>query len=248
MLYIQGNEVMHMYGGSSGCFGMVIYDTKLEGSNAVYGYYKNDEMRFETGTLEEMKAFKKEQEKELAGKGKGDLKIMGISLLVYIVAAVLGFAVMPLRVAVSILLFAFLAYAPSMVIALANTGMYEDENLRTSFRRFHGCEHSIITLLTKEKDCSAESIKNGRIYDPECGTAYSGYVIFLALVLAVLIAVGTGFFRILGLMLLAVVIVFVMILVPKINPFTLFQRPVVLRPTDRECALGVEIIARLKEL
>ena len=237
-----------MYGGNSGCFGMIIYDTKKEGSNAVYGYYDGERKCFETGTVDEMKDFKKDHEKRLAGRPKGTGKVMGIGFLVYLAVVIGGFVVLPLRAAIAIMIFAVITYAPSMVIAAANNRSYEDAELMKSFQRFHGCEHSIIDALTKGRECTAESIRRGRIYDPECGTAYSGYIVFLALELALLIIFWPGILKSLGILLLSVVVLVVMIIKPAINPFTLFQRPVVLRPTERECELGMDIINKLKEL
>lgn len=47
---------------------------------------------------------------------------------------------------------------------------------------------------------------------------------------------------------LSVLVLLVMILLPKINPFTLIQHPVVLPPSERELQLGLEIMKKVKEL
>lgn len=48
-----------MYAGRSGCYGIVIYNTDIDGENAVYGYYEGNEMRFETGTVEQRNSFRR---------------------------------------------------------------------------------------------------------------------------------------------------------------------------------------------
>ena len=238
-----------MYGGSSGCYGMVIYNTKLKGDNAVYGYYDGEEMRFETGSAEELKEFKRRQRKLLPEGGRfSNSRMMVTMFFMFLAAVVAGFVILPVRMAIALLVFAVLAYMPMMVIMIANKKQYADEQLHTSFRRFHGCEHAIISNLTKEKECTVDSIMYGRIFDPECGTAYSGYAVLLAAELALLIVLWPGLIKSLVIVAVTVIVLLVMILVPKLNPFTLIQRPVVLRPTERECLLGIEIVKRLKEL
>lgn len=238
-----------MYGGSSGCYGMIIYNTKLKDENAVYGYYSGEEMCFETGTADELEEFKRQQRKLLPEGGRvSSVRVLVTMFFVFVAAVILGFVVLPLRIAFALMVFAVLAYMPLMVIIMANKERYADDCLQTSFRRFHGCEHAIISNLTKGKECTVESLIHGRIFDPECGTAYSGYAVLVAAELALLIVFWPGVLRSLGIIALTIVAIVVMILVPKINPFVLIQRPVVMRPTERECILGIEIVKRLKEL
>lgn len=237
-----------MYAGSSGCYGMVIYNTDIKGNNAVYGYYKGSEMCFETGTAEEMKDLKRQQEKELDVEKSSITKSMVIFFFVFLAFVVFGFVALPLRIAFAIAVFCFLSYMPLLVITAANTEMYADPELKASFRRFHGCEHAIVDLLTKGKDQTMEELRRARIYDTECGTAYSGYVVALALELALLIVFWPGLLKAIGLLFATVVLLLVMIIFPKINPFTLIQHPVVLPPTEREYELGVEIMKKMKEL
>ncbi len=237
-----------MYGGRSGCYGIVVYNTEVEGENAVYGYYKDEEMCFEKGTVEEMNALKGSQEKELDCKDGITGKLLVSVFFVYLAVSILGFVVLPLRIAVALLVFCAVSYFPVLVIKGAVSGLYSDQELRTSFRRFHGCEHAIINALTKKLECTEETLRQGRFYDSECGTAYSGYAVALAMVLSLLIIFWPGFLKAAGLLLLSVIIILIMIIFPKINPFTVIQRPVVLRPTEREIRLGIEIMKRVKEL
>lgn len=237
-----------MYGGNSGCYGIIVYNTAVKGKNAVYGYYKDEEMCFETGTLEELKELKHSQEKDLPGKGKDTGKLLVWLFLVYMAACILGFVTLPLRIAFALLLFCVVSYFPILVIKKATSGIYLDPDMRTSFRRFHGCEHAIVDMLTKNKKCTEDALRNGRFYDSECGTAYSGYTVALALVLSLLIVFWPGFMKAVGLLVLSIILIVVLILFPRINPFILIQRPVVLQPTDREIQLGAEIMKRVTEL
>ena len=103
-------------------------------------------------------------------------------------------------------------------------------------------------MLTGKKDVTEDVLKTARIYDTECGTAYSGYALLLAVELGLLIAFGSGILKSAGILLATVVLLFILILIPAINPFTLLQKPVVAQPTDHEYELGLEIIKKVKEL
>ncbi len=237
-----------MYGGSSGCWGIVVYNTDIKGKNSVYGYYINEEMFFETGTLEEMKAFRNEQEKQLGVKGGHTGRRMAKLFLLYLTVIVAGFIFLEFRAGLGILAFCLLSFIPLLIIAAANEGVYLDEDMHDSFCRMHGCEHAVVSHLTSDGECTMEALKKARIYDTECGTAYSGYALLLALEIALLIIMWPGLLKFAGIILLTVIIIVIMILCPAINPFTVIQRPVVKRPTEREYLLGLEIMKRMKEL
>ena len=68
------------------------------------------------------------------------------------------------------------------------------------------------------------------------------------LVLAVLILFWPGVLKALLVLLATAVVLLIMILNPVINPFTLIQHKAVMRPTQREYELGLEIMKRVKEL
>ena len=70
-----------MYAGRSGCYGIVIYNTDIDGENAVYGYYEGNEMRFETGTAEQMNELRKKQEEGIDEKGVTAKTVVGCFLL-----------------------------------------------------------------------------------------------------------------------------------------------------------------------
>jgi len=236
-----------MYGGNSGCSGMVIYNTDIDGDNAVYGYYVNEEMRFEIGTKDEMYDRRKVREEEYRTHF-GTIKIMLSAFFAAVLIVVECFVFLDLRIAFAVMVTCILGYIPLMIILVANVRLYLNEDDMQSFRRFHGCEHAIISTLTDRKPCEMEVLKAGRIYDTECGTAYSGYALILAVEIGLLIVFWPGFLKSAGILLATIVVLIVMILNPPINPFTLIQHPVVMQPGEREYALGFEIMKKVEEL
>lgn len=236
-----------MYGGSSGCYGIVLYNTDIKGDNAVYGYYKGEEICLETGTAEAMKALKESRDKgETRASNTG--KSLVIMFLVYMAAVITGFILFPLRLALALLLFCAVSYFPLLVIINARRGVYKDAVLREQFRRYHGCEHAAMNALTHKKPAAMETFLKPQIYDTECGTAYSGYAVAVAVELALLVSFWPGLLKAAGLLLLTGIAIVVMILVPRINPFTLLQHPVVLPPTEKEYLLAIEMMKKLREL
>lgn len=244
---LMAEEVKFMYGGNSGCYGMILYNTDIKGKNAVYGYYKGDNICLETGTLEEMKALKNSQDKDVP-RASNTAKSLVIMFFAYLAAVVIGFVVFPLKPAFALLVFCIGTYFPLLIIINARTGLYKDPVLKDQFRRYHGCEHATMNLLTKKKPAEMESFCDLQIYDTECGTAYSGYAVTLVTELALLIIFWPGILKAAGLLLLTAILLLVMILVPRMNPFTMLQRPVVLPPGEKECLLAIEIMKKLREL
>lgn len=236
-----------MYGGNSGCYGMILYNTDIKGENAVYGYYDGDNICLETGTLEEMKAMKKSQDRDVP-RASNTAKSLIIMFLVYVVVIAVGFAALPLKVAFALLIFCAGTYFPLLVIINARAGLYKDPVLRDQFRRYHGCEHAAINALTKKKPVEMETFRHPRIYDSECGTAYSGYAVALVTELAILIVFWPGILKAAGILVLTAMLLLLMILLPRINPFTILQRPVVLPPAEKEYLLAIEIMKKLREL
>ena len=237
-----------MYGGNSGCFGIVVYNTDIKGNNAVYGYYIEDEMHFETGTREDMREFRDRQEKEQSVKAGKTGKRLVVMFFVYLAFVIAGFVAMPLRCAFALMVFCVLSYIPVMIIFEANDRLFKEDSMQEAFCRHHGVEHAVISALTDGKDCTMEVLQNERIYDPECGTAYAGYAVTIAFVLAMLIVFWPGVLKALLVLLATAAVLLVMILKPAINPFTLIQHKVVKRPTQREYQLGLEIMKKVKEL
>lgn len=236
-----------MYCGNSGCYGIILYDTDIKGDNAVYGYYSGSEIRLETGTAEAMKAVREGQEKGVSDVAD-TVKTMAKVLFLYLAMVILAFVLLPLKMAVALLIFCVVSCFPLMIITVARTGMYKDAELREQFRRYHGCEHEALKVLTNNEPAEVDSFCGRRIYDAECGTAYSGYAIVIALEIALMVIFWPGLLKAAGILLLTGIILLVLILVPRINPFMLLQRPVVLSPTEKEYLLAIEIIKKLREL
>lgn len=236
-----------MYAGNSGCYGIILFNTEIDGANAVYGYYEEDRICIETGTLEEMRALKTAQEKDLPRKSNTGRLLVKL-FLVYLAAVVAGLVILPLKIAFALLVFCALSYFPVVVIMKANSGLYSDPELEEQFCRFHGCEHAAMRAMVEGKSAEMESFEKPRIYDPECGTVYGGYAVTLALELALLIIFWPGLLKAAGVLLLTFIVLVTMILKPRINPFTILQHPVVLPPTEKEYMLVIEIMKKLREL
>lgn len=236
-----------MYAGKSGCHGMMLYNTNIKGDNAVYGYYERGKVCLRTGTVEEMERLRDIHD-EGVPTASNTVRNLVILFVVYLAALVTGFAVLPMRIAFAVLIFCAVSYFPLLIVISAGTGLYSDPELKDQFRRYHGCEHAAMNVLTNKGSAEMETLKKANIYDPECGTAYSGYAVALAVELALLIVFWPGILKAIGVIVLTAIIILVMILVPKINPFTLIQRPVVMRPTEKEYLLAIEIMKKLREL
>ena len=169
-------------------------------------------------------------------------------LLLYIAVTIISFIALPLKFGFAVLLFCIVSYIPLLIIIAARGKLYEDLQLHQQFCRNHGCEHAVIQFLTKDSEVTMENLRRTSIYDTECGTAYAGYAVLLALELATLIIAWPGLLAAALIVVGTIVVLVIMILNVKINPFTLLQHKVVSRPGDREYALGLELIKRMKEL
>lgn len=234
-----------MRGGFSGCSGMIIYDTdkKKNKDKAVYGYYENDKIVLKEGTLSEMQALKKAAEADYKGNPHETKIFVGAILLVlaflifiFVKCTFLGFLGWLFVCAVS--------FFPMLIILFALSPRYKDERMELLSNRYHGCEHAVISLIASKHEYTLENLKKSPIYDSECRTAYSGYVIFLMAALVIMVYSGLGILKIAGIMLGLTVLLFINIFNPY-NPFKLIQFKVVSKPTDKEYMLGMEIINKL---
>lgn len=234
-----------MYGGNSGCYGMVIYDTKTD--RAVYGYYEEEAIVLKTGSRQEMMDVKNSHESAVEKENRKEHRIMGLLLLTMVLVCVLAAVFGTGRSLIAALVFCLISYFPLLIIAFANIGMYKDLKCREAFRRFHGCEHTLIHNLSKGREITQERLRKTSIYDSECGTAYSGYVAVIAAELAILILLWPGLLKS-ALILVATVVLLLINIFNPMNPFLLLQKPVVSRPADREYQLAIAIAEKLKEL
>ena len=243
-----------MKGGLSGCCGIMLYETAKEGENSVYGYYENERIVLRTGPFKELKKFKTEQEKEYSSQNKKDDK--AVILLMLMMMAIVGivFFTCPLRWFFGSLVLAAAAYMPILVLCFANMNTYNSEELRQQFRRFHGCEHALLSCFVHGKNgkktvFELEDLKKASYYDPECGTVYCGYALFLLAVITIMLLnfSSLGFMKFIGILAGTVVLLFLNLFNP-LNPFKILQKPAVAQPTDHEYLLGLEVMKTFKTL
>lgn len=240
-----------MYGGFSGSHGLVAYNTKLEGDNAVWGYYEGNHIKLLEGSREELKQAQDAMEEPFETKDGYVFKSMLVLFVIDLIAVISAFAWGSFRIGLAVTVFAVGAYMPLLIVNFARHKSYISEEYLQQFRMNHGCEHAAISMMThsEEKGVSMDVLKKSPIYDSECGTAYSGYAITIALVLALLILFGgsLGFLKCIGILLLTVVILLFNIFNPY-NPYLLLQHPVVTKPDERTYELGLAICERLREM
>ena len=240
-----------MYGGTSGSQSLLVYNTKLEGDNAVLGCYKGDEIQLLEGSLEKLKIIKDQMEEPFKNEKTFLYKAMLYLLLIDLVAVIGAFVWGGFRIGLAMLIFGVGSYMPMLVIIYARQNRHQSEELHRQFAMHHGCEHAAIQMLTnhKGKEISMEKLKKESIYDSECGTAYSGYAVTVFLVLGLLIAFGggLGLLKSMGILLGTIVLLLINIFNPY-NPYLLLQKPVVSKPDERTYELGLAVCERLREM
>lgn len=240
-----------MYGGFSGSHGLVVYNTKLKGDDAVWGYYEGDHITLLEGNRDELRKAQDAMEEPFETKDRYVFKSMLVLFVIDLIAVISAFAWGSFRIGLAVTVFAVGAYMPLLIVNFARHKSYIRDEYLQQFRMNHGCEHAAISMMTRsdEKGISMEQLKKSPICDSECGTAYSGYAITIALVLALLIAFGSGlgFWKAAGILLLTVVILLFNVFNPY-NPYLLLQRPVVTKPDERTYELGMAICERIREM
>lgn len=236
-----------MVGGFSSCSGIIFYDTEKQGNNAVFGYYESEKMVIKTGSLTEIKALKAERDKDFDRKDKADYKVMLVLALVVIVLIIAFFVCTSFIKGLIMTAILVASYMPILALCFSNINMYETEDIKMQFRRYHGCEHKGIRIITKEKEITLENLKSMRIYDSECGTVYMGYMLALLMVIAVLTLLSVSFLKALGIVIITIVLLILNLFNPY-NPFVFLQKNSVAEPTEREYALVIELLKKFKEL
>ncbi|MBR3756065.1 MAG: DUF1385 domain-containing protein [Firmicutes bacterium] len=240
-----------MYGGVSGSQGILVYNTKLKGENAVLGYYEGNQIRLLEGRRDELQQTKDEMEKPFKTDDRYVMKSMAALFVIDFVSIIGAFVWGGFRMGLAVTVFAAGAYMPILIVNFARHQNYISKDLREQFRMNHGCEHATISMMTRSdgEDISMEQLKSSSIYDSECGTAYSGYGITISLVLSILILLGgsLGLLKSLGILLLTLVMLLLNVFNPY-NPYLLLQRPVVTKPDERTYALGFAICERIREM
>lgn len=240
-----------MYGGFSGSHGLVVYNTKLKGDDAVWGYYEGPNIKLLEGKRDELRQAKDAMEEPFKLKDQYIVKSMAVLFLIDLAAMISAFVWGGFRTGLAMTVFAVGAFMPLLVINYARHPNYADDVHRQQFRMNHGCEHAAISMMTHadEKGISMEQLKKSSIYDSECGTAYSGYAVTVFLVLALLIAFGGGLgvLKAVGI-LMAVLVILILNIFNPYNPYLLLQRPVVTEPDERTYELGMAICERIREM
>ena len=238
-----------MNGGFSSCKGIVLYNTKKQGENAVYGYYEEDKIVVKKGNLEELREVQRKEEKPFKPKDKLNNKLFVILAVITLISIVVAFALTSFFKGLFLSAIFVAAFMPILGLIYANISLYELKDDSEQFKRYHGCEHACINMLSKEKEPTMENLKSLDIYDSECGTVYMGYiltVLFVAMVI-VLNFGAIGFIKSIGILLATVIVLLVNVFNPY-NPYKILQKNVVSKPTEREYTLGLELIKTLKEL
>lgn len=143
-----------MFMGHSSSRGIVIGDTARPVPNAVYGCWRDGKIVLEKGEYKSLVAAQKREAEpddkpsEERGSGRLIFGVMGLLLLCCaVVWKLFGFVNF-----LAALVFSVLGYFPLMAILYARRNPYKTAELHEQFRRFHGCEHACVRLLTKHRD------------------------------------------------------------------------------------------------
>lgn len=239
-----------MYGGFSGSQGVLLYNTKKESQNGVYGYYEMNRIVLLEGEYLELREVQKEQEASYKHEKDGLAKWLVILFFFDLAAVGMVFSFGGFLLGLSSLIMAAGSYFPILIIYAAQRCGYKTKELHEQFRRFHGCEHQAISWMTnaeKSEEVTREKLESMSIYDGECGTAYAGSFLALSIVVSLTVAniLTLGLWKTL-LILLATVVILLLNVFNPYNPFFLIQRRVVAEPGDREYALVQAVMHKLR--
>lgn len=238
-----------MRGGISGSTGIILYDTDKKGDDAVYGYYEGSTITIKHGNHKELADIKKKIEAEFKRKDKIKDKIMWAVVIVTLILMVASFLLTSFVKGIFLSFILVGAILPTVGMFYANISLYENDEDFQQFRRYHGCEHACLEMMSKERELTMENLKASGIYDSECGTVYMGYALtVLAVAAVVVLNFGTiGFLKGIGAILATIILLFINIFNPY-NPYKLLQYRVVSKPTDKEYKLALELLKEIREL
>lgn len=235
-----------MYGGFSNARGILLYNTAI--SKAVYGYYENDEIVLEIGTLKEMRHRQSEDDEIYEVNDHLQNRIVWTLFFLMLGLCVLSFFMFSFVQFLAVLLYCILSYMGFLVISFAWLDCYEKEAFE-AFRRHHGVEHASIKMLARDENLTLENIETKSHFDGECGTAYAGAWVILVSIFATL------FFHVNHIVILRVLLYtligFICLVINIFNPYNplkLLQSHVVSKPTTREYLLALEVMSKLKYL
>lgn len=243
-----------MVGGFSGCKGILLYDTERSENSGVYGTYEDGQIQIITGDRNELLSIQKETERQYKRKDHAQEKLMA-ALLLGMIGLLIGafFGIrhgwFGLRVFFALLVFCVMSYLPLLVEGFSLIGLYGDAERQEQFRRYHACEHAAIYLLSKHVPFTRQNLRSAPIYEAECGTVYSGYLLALAAILSILIIriPAIGLLRAAAILAAALVLLFLNIFNPW-NPFKLLQYPAVAQPGDAEYNLVLAMLEKVEDV
>jgi len=246
-----------MYMGHSSSRGILIGDTARPAPNAVYGCWRNGKIVLEKGEFKEplrrqdQEAEPDDKPSEEQGTVRRVFGVMGLFLVfsagVWVLFGFTNF--------LAALVFSVLAYFPVMVIVYARRNPYQTEELHQQFRRFHGCEHACVKLLSKNHSeipeagspvwLTLQNLQASPIYDAECGTVYAGYFLTLTVEIGLFLStfVEIDFLKAVGILLATIIVLFILIFVPW-NPYKRLQYPAVAQPGEKEYELGLAVLEK----
>lgn len=235
-----------MFGGVSSSCGVVFYDMRLKGDNAIYCYYDGDTPRYKTGQRDALVEEMQQQDQKYIQEPKG---ILG-KIILAILAVLIGCVVLTVKLVggffpiLGSVLFAVISIFPLATVMYSTVRVYPDEGDFHRFRRFHAAEHMAINYAAKlKKEMILEEYRRCNYFHGECGTVLSGSLVVFAGILwyALSTIPAVGFGKACLTVLIGIVALIVNIFNP-LNPLKLCQIFAVEKPTDRELTLVLEAI------
>lgn len=230
--------------GNSSCQGILIHDTSIEGNNALYGYYKDDEIII---VEEEYKELQKQQKNDenIYLKQKYLDKILYRLFFMMILLCIISYLVCSFQWFIGILFFCICGYFPLLVLCYANINKYKNNIAYHQMRRYHGCEHALVKCISRH-NYTLEKLKASSIYDSGCGTVYSGTFLLIIIYISFMIITQVSLLSILKNTAIVFVILFFNLFNP-LNPFKLFQYRAVEKPTDKEYTLALKMLIKIHD-
>lgn len=233
-----------MLGGNSSCQGILIYDTSKKGCNALYGYYKDEEIIIVEGKYDELKLQQKNDE-SIYIKQKYLDKILYRLAVLMLLLCLISYKVCSFQWFIAVLFFSICGYFPLLVLCYANVNRYTNDAAYHQMRRYHACEHSLVRCIEHQK-YTLEKLKATSIYDNECGTVYSGTFLLVITYISYMIITDVSLLMILKNTVIILVLLFLNLLNP-FNPFKIFQYRAIEKPTDREYLLALAMLNKIHD-
>lgn len=235
-----------MVGGFSTCQGILIYDTSLKENNALYGFYEKGSIQIIEGKYKELRKIQEKENQLYKNQNHLEDKILYTLVLLMVFLISVSFCLFSLKTFIGFLFFCICGFFPILVLCYANTNLYNNCQKYHQFRKYHACEHALIYCLVHKKEKNLEELKKAPIYDNECGTVYSGILLFLIISISYMIIMDFHLLSILKVMAIIITLLFFNLFNPY-NPFRIFQYRAVEKPTDKEYLLAFELMKKYKK-